>query len=404
MKKVILFGAVISTLFSCNRKEEVVNQINELNVTGTYDIIAFKANTKQDSTIVGSLRALVSEIQKARPGKDSDSIALLRDVKLDASALYNRFTSNNPSLESIATENFKTLAGNATTGLFKDIADASGQDYILINPVPDNVNGGRFGGDAGYLFNEYGIDIEEYFVKNYFGCMYNKVFTDYLTSDKVTLANVDRALVLYGAPTSFPNGLTISSNGITYTDVFSAQYAARRDNSNGNDNGGFYTTIKLNFIRLQNALKASPINNQERDAAIIAIRENWEKAMAATVINYCWSASGQFSKAAPTEAELSLGFHALGEALGLLSGMKGISATRIINNSQLDQCLDKLYANNPTKENNPIKLKSSVTEVSRLNEVVGILQNVYGFTGNQVNTYFKINDVSRRNVGFRVEE
>ncbi|MFQ3575002.1 MAG: hypothetical protein SNJ77_01055 [Cytophagales bacterium] len=401
MKKTYFLTAVACvSLFSCTKKEEIIQ--NLLPASGTYDNTNFAANTRNDSTLVANFAKLVSETQKGRPGSETAVSGGTRGQSLSASALFGYFDDNinGQKVSSIATDHYKSLVGNASSGYFKELETSSGRDWPAserVIPVPDDAKGGMFGGANGYLFNKFGVESEQVVDKAFFGSLYNKVFTDYLTNDKVTLANVDRALMLYGAPTTFPNGIPSVTQGRTLNDRFAAQYAARRDNSNGPNGAGFYTVIKQNFILLQNALKNNDKGQQE--LAIKNIRENWEKAIGATVINYLHSSKGKIGDESASVSAAA--YHAFGEAIGFLEGFNGLSAPKIITDAQINEVLTIMKSRNISASNNPIAFENP-TNINAFDNAINKLRDIYGFTPQQVE-YFKSNDVNTRNKGYRFD-
>ena len=386
--------------YSCKKTEQTVQ--NVLPADGTYDNSNFAHNTRADSTLAANFQKLVSEVQKGRPGTVSQVESGTRGQTLSASTLYNLFNNpiNGQRVADIATEHYKSLVGNANTGYFKDLEMSSGRDWPVserIIPVPDGAKGGRFGGEGGYLFNKFGIESEQIVDKAFYGSLYNKVFTDYLTPEKVNLANVDRALLLYGAPTTFPNGIPSLSQGRTLNDRFAAQYAARRDNSNGPNAAGYYTIIKQNFILLQRALKNNDKNLVSN--AIKNIRENWEKAIGATIINYLHASKGKIGNEIASVSASA--YHAYGEAIGFLNGFLGVTAPRIITDSQINELLSILKANPITAQNNPILLENP-GNIGAFDTAINKLKEIYGFTSDQIE-YFKLNDITTRNKGYRID-
>lgn len=373
-----------------------------LPASGTYDNTNFAANTRNDSTLAANFQKLVSETQKGRPGSESAVTGGTRGQTLSGTALFALFNDqfNGQSVASIATIHYKSLVGTASTGYFKDLETSSGRDWPAserVIPVPNDAKGGMFGGSGGYLFNKFGVESEQIVDKAFFGSMYNKVFTDYLTNENVSLANIDRAMMLYGAPTTFPNGIPTVTGGRTLNDRFSAQYAARRDNSNGPNGAGFYTVIKQNFILLQNALKKN--DRGQVELAIRNIRENWEKAIAATAINYLHSSKGAIGNESASASAAA--YHAFGEAIGFLEGFNGLSAPRIITDAQINEVLTIMKSRNITASNNPIALENP-SNIAVFDNAINRLRDIYGFTPQQIE-YFKTNDITTRNKGYRLD-
>ncbi|MEZ4686279.1 MAG: hypothetical protein R3B47_09490 [Bacteroidia bacterium] len=96
----------------------------------------------------------------------------------------------------------------------------------------------------------------------------------------------------------FPNSDDASNH--SNPDLFVAKYTARRDKNDGN---GFYSQMQAAFIKLQAAIAAGDDYEEERDEAIAVIKDVWEKATMATIINYGYSAISKLSATNPGEAD-----------------------------------------------------------------------------------------------------
>lgn len=399
MKKVILVLASSMLVFSC-KKEEVINKIEEVVQLGTYDASTFKANTVNEREFLLNYKTLLAEVSKAKPGSASDSALGLKSKTLTYSSLEAITNTGVIKISDVANTNFKNTVLNSGAYLQKAVDASSNSHFTPKYPVTATA-GGRFTQTSGYLFDQYGVCIEEMIQKTFYGSLYDKVFNQLLKTDSVSLKNIDRALVLYGAPTSFPNGLKIKVGSDSITDVYVAGYAARRDNSNGVGNGGFYSVIKAQFITLQKIVKTEPTNKTKIESTVTTLRKNWEMALMATAINYLKSSQTNLVKTAPLDQARAL--HSFGEVLALINGFKGVSATTIITQSQVDELLGLLNFSAMSATVNPLAFNNSQAELGKLQTAITKIQTIYSFTDTQVNDLFTKNDVSSRNIGMRVE-
>jgi hypothetical protein len=172
--------------------------------------------------------------------------------------------------------------------------------------------------------------------------MYNHAVS-LINAGNITEATVDKLIEIYGAKPSFRNGEWRTGE----RDRFSAQYAARRSDS-GNARS-IYNTLKINALTAKAAAKAGATYRDELNTALGDFKLNWEKAFAATVINYCHSALGGLNAPASSgitrDSIVSIAMHAYGEGVGFLSGLRAIpSSQRKITDAEIDELLNLLRA------------------------------------------------------------
>jgi hypothetical protein len=264
-------------------------------------------------------------------------------------------------------------------GYFSKIADASGT--TTYNPN-SQTTAGTYGG---YLFDYYGLEIEQIIEKGMFGAMLYKYAFDKL-NEPVTFETIDKVLAVYGSNPSFPN--TPTANNTPQPDVFIANYAARR--SDINNPNSFYKNIQNGFIKLQNGVRQN--NNTLLDEGKAEILINWEKANAATVINYCHSVITTMSKTTTTSQEKASVLHAASEAAGFIWGFKGIAnGVKIIKDTEIDAIFNIIG-----QLNNYKIVTQPATELPKIQQIITQLQTIYGFTSSEIED-FKLNYVSVQN-------
>ncbi len=357
--------AAATFVFSCDDN----NEKEPLDIPAEYDGTNFEANTSIELQVREQLTAFVNKAKEGRtPGTSVDAAEL--------SALYS---AGSPSLQSITTNYYQELVD----GWIAELSKASGGTYTPGAPAGE---GGALGG---YLFDENGMELEQLLDKGLYGAaMYNHAVS-LIEAGSLTPATVDRLVRIYGAHPDFPN--TNNSATADNPDAFLANYTARRDK---NDGQGLYTQMKTAFITLQAALKAGEEYSQERDQALQDLTDTWEKANAATVINYCHQAIARLSATNPTEGEIAGGLHSYAEAVGFLQGWRTIPAGyKTISDADIDALLAKMNAPQGQVPTSYRLVTDPGAELPKLQEVIADLQGIYGFTDQEIED-FKENWVS----------
>jgi Domain of unknown function (DUF4856) len=372
MTKIIKFGVCCAFfalfLTACDDRN-----IKPLPIPDVYDGSLFANHTTAETSIRLQLEALVTEIKR---GRATNTI-------LSGKTLSDLYNVGNPSLKSITTPYYVSRIEGAGNWL-EELANASGTLYAPGAPAG---KGGTFGG---YLFEENGLELEQMVEKGLFGAaLYHQATV--LMQGEITPATVDRLVHLYGAHPDFPN--TPTAGKATNPDKFMAGYAARRDK---NDGKGLYSQVKQAFIKLQAAVKAEDDYAVERDEALATIRTTWEKANAATVINYCHSVVATMSATAPTDNDKAKSLHAYGECVGFLHGWRTIpQGYKALSDAEIDELLVLL---NAPYNGTPTSYKfatAPVNELPKLLQVIDKLKAKFGFTAQEVED-FKKNWVSEQ--------
>jgi hypothetical protein len=362
MKLSTLFVLTLSgiALFSCDETTtEPENQ--PLVIPTSYDASQFEANTSAQKAVLNNLQILSTEMKKGRTGGKVDD-GVINDkyalVKTQTTSYYD----------------------NLIPPLVTELVQISGGQKFN----PDGSQGGVYGS---YLLNKYGVENEQLIEKGLFGAaLYNHAVKLAKTPDATT---TDKMIAVMGTTPDFPN--SNNGNNVTNPDGFMANYIARRDKNDGN---GFYTNIKSSYIKLQAALKGGSNYNTERDEAFDAIFDNWEKANAATTINYLQSVIGKLSATNLDESAISSAMHSFSEAIGFLHGFKSVERKKITD-AQIDETLTLMNVA-PGKAPTTLNILSSpVTELTKMQQAIKKLQTIYGFTDQQVED-FKKNWVSEQ--------
>lgn len=364
---------LVVVLFSACTKDE--SPAPTFEVPANYDSANFRSDVATANSLRIQLNTLVNEAKRGR---------IVTNTVL-ASTLEQLYTANNPSLRDATRVYYNGLL-SGTNGFFAELALASGNAYTPGTPTG---NGGVYGG---YLFDENGLEMEQLIEKGLFGSL-NYYQAHLLLQGTVSQAVLNQVLALYGAHPDFAN--TPTAANATNPDVFMANYAARR--SDVNDANSLYNQMKKAFITAQAAIKAGQSRLAERNAALADIRLLWEKINAATVINYCHSVISTMSQTAPTDAQKAAALHAYGECVGFLHGWRQLPAdSKRISDAQIDELLTLLLAAPGTTPESYKFITEPGTQLPKLQDVIGRLQTIYGFTNAEVES-FRNNWVSLQN-------
>lgn len=344
---------------ACDNEDEK----DPLVVPAEYDGSNFDANAAVEGEVRSQLSAFVG---KAKEGRDPN-------VTVDANELSGLFTSGNPSLQGITTSYY---AGRVSEWI-DEIAKASGRTYTIGEPT------GEGGVVGSYLFDENGLELEQMIDKGLYGAaMYNHAIS-LVEAGGLTTATVDRLVQIFGAHPDFPN--TNNSATADNPDQFLANYTARRDQADGQ---GLYTQMKTAFITLQAAIEAGEQYNEERDQALEDLLDTWEKANAATVINYCHQTLDKLSETNLTDEQIGSGLHSYSEAVGFLHGWRTIPSNyKLITDGEIEQLLVKLNAPYNAEPTSYLLVTEPATALPKVQEVIDDLQSIYGFTDQQIDDF-----------------
>lgn len=361
-KHILLLLAAVSLLSACKDEQ---TPTPSLNIPETYNGSSFTTDAASELALRGRLNALVDEAKRGRDAANT----------VELTVLENLYTAGTPSVQASANSYFRGRLEGAN-GWLAELAKASGNTYTPGSPTGE---GGAFGG---YLFDENGLELEQLLEKGLFGAM------SFYQADQVlrnpSVANLHKALALYGAHPNFPNTPTASKT--EFPDAHMANYAARR--SDINDTNSLYNRVKKAFITAQTAIEQGDQFNNERDAALADIRLNWEKVNAATIINYCHSVISTMSNTAPTDAQKASALHAYGEAVGFMHGWRNLPAdSKRITDAQIDEVLELLRAVPGETPVSYVFITEPVTNLPRLQQVIGRLQQIYGFSNAEIESF-----------------
>jgi len=354
MKHIVLFAVMIFfTLFFIGCTD---NSVQPITIPTVYDSTNYAATVTAEKSLIQQHQAFVNLI---KTGRTNGTVV---DYATALTAMQAHLSEANDSLKVVLPIYLQELS-KASGNVF---------DPFAINQT----HGGTYGG---YLFDENGLELEQILDKSAFmGMFYHKASRLSVTSE-----SMHKLIALFGATPRFSN----SEKSTLSPDILSAAYAARRDNNDGN---GLYMTFKKSIIAMQAHQKAGSdyINETlyERKSALLA----WEKAIMATVVNYCFAAHAKFTMTNPQATDNGAGLHAVSENIGFISGLRGVSEKKITT-IQIEELLALLQTKKPM-----VFITDAFTNAPALLQVIARIKSIYGFTDQEIED-FKVNWVTTQN-------
>ena len=323
----------------------------------TYPAADWDANTAVEADVIARFKAF------QQPMKDAELSAA---VKPTASALTGLFDAGSPSLRSITTPYY----ASKIDGLIAEFEKAAGNAWKPAEPPP--VSGGIYSKN---IFDARGRDLRQAIEKGMFAATTFNTAVALVASNPDAKA-VDRMLALYGAHPSFPH----DDKDPNHPDQFTAQYAKRRDDKTS-ANPGLYRKLKLSFIAARTTAAAGADCAADRDAAVKAIKTDWERTLMSTVVFYANDAAKKLTVDPPTDDDVAAGLHSLGEMVAFVHGYRQIdSAERTLTDQDIDDLLALLGAPATGDATSYKYATETATEVGKLPQVSAKLKAIYGFT------------------------
>lgn len=366
MKKIYLSAILLAFVFgACNKEDEVIKP--EVPMPADYISESFASNAATEIALRTRMAAVATKAKSVRTA----GVSVTRQELLDL------YTAASPSVQGVITTYFNTVL-TSPTGYFQIIEDASaGGTYV---PGPPQGQGGFL---ENRVFDEYGIEPDEIIDKGMYASVLYNYATIFMTTS-IQPSDVDKLVALFGANPSFPNS---GSSNVAQPDVMMANYAARRDKNDGN---GIYSKFKRSAIALRQYIAAGENYTAERDAALKDVKKYWELASAATVVNYLHSAIAKFVLSNPTNADYASGLHAYSEGVGFIWGWKTIAqSNKIITDAQIDEILNLMNAPANGTPSTYTFITDPVNQVPKLSAAIDRLQDIYGFTNQEIEDFKK---------------
>lgn len=347
----------LSLLVGCGDNDD---PLPALQIPPEYTSTSFESNVTAEATVTSELSTLTSAVNEAEANAQSTTVDPISFPSTLASV-------TNPTYKAYVDEWLVELvkAANSPAGF---------QNPGSGTPAIDE-DGGLLGSR---LLDENGLELEQMIEKGLFSAaLYNHAVN--VIEGDLTSASIDQLVQVFGTDPSFdPNDV---SHAATY---------AKRRSFNGTQTGLFYD-MKLNLITAKAAIEAGDAYNSARDEALAEFKLNWEKAMFSTVIYYCNATKTGLQSAGDDDAALGTAMHAYAEGVAFAAGFRGI-ADKQITDAQIDEILSLLLA--PAGETpESYKFLNDATLLGNFDQVIDKVQDIYGFTDQEV-TDFYVNDPS----------
>jgi hypothetical protein len=321
-------------------------------VPDAYDGVSFTSNAAVELDVRARFNAWQA------PMRAADSSLAVKPTATEIAALYD---AGNPSLRSLSSAYY---AGKMD-GWFTAFEAAAGNTWTPAEPPTGP--GGQYGGvptggttAATWLFSARGTDLRQATEKGSFASMHFAQAYALMTGT-VTPATVDRILAWYGAHPDFPHSDKGGDGGVTNPDVWTAQYAKRRDDKS-NPTAGYYRTIKASFIR--------------------------EKTLMATVVFYLHDAIKKASVSSPTPGDLGAALHGYGELTAFVHGFRMLpQASRKVTDAQIDQLLSDLGAPVTGDVTSYTLVTDTATMLGKLQAAIQTVGTIEGFTAQELDAF-----------------
>lgn len=365
IKNIVLALVVTLALVACS--DSGSNPIPDLIIPTVYDSTSWRTNAATELSVQAALSNLAREMQRGRtPG-----------TIVEASVLTSAFA----PLRAITTPYY----ASRIDAWIPQLAASSGGTFDPRKTATENGQGGTFGA---YLFDEYGVEIEQLVEKGLFtAAQYNHALT--VMADAPSAKNVDRVLAVYGAHPAFAN---TGTSGKPNRDFHSAVYAARRsDTANQNS---LYARIKHQLLRARAAAVAGDAYTSVYAQAMAEVRQNWERVIMATVVNYLYAAIDVLKSTNPDDAKLASAMHAYAECLGFIHGWKSIPAnSKVISDATVDSWLTTLGMPANGTPSAMVLFNDPGRGITAFDSVIQSIKALYGFTDAEMEG-FKVNWVT----------
>ncbi|WP_420316942.1 hypothetical protein [Ekhidna sp.] len=350
-----ILGIVIGTT-SCGDSDDPTPQ---LSIPSEYVSANYDANVTAENTVIIELAELTDAVNDAETNAQSRAVSAI----------------NYPtSLSSVTISSYQSKVSS----WLPELVSAANDDDTFQNPGTGAPAEEEEGGLLGTrLLDEYGLELEQMVVKGSYGAaLYNHALT--VIDGELSSASIDQLVEIFGTDPTFNVDET----------SFASKYAKRRSNHTTGE--GFFYEIKKNLITAKAAIEAGDTFNSERDQALADFKLNWEKSNFATVIFYC-NASKTLLQTASTDEEKGNAMHAYAEGVAFAHGFRGV-ADKQITDAQIDAILKLLLA--PAGETpESYKFLNDATLLANFDQVIEDIQNIYGFTDEEVTSFF-VNDPS----------
>jgi hypothetical protein len=332
-----------------------------LDLPAAYTSADFDNNVTAENTLIDELSAMTSAVNAAEANAQSTPVAVIEYPT---------------TLAAVTLPSYRPLI----EGWLVELVKAANSPDGFQNPSSGTPADGQEGGLLGSrLLDENGLELEQMVQKGAFGAaLYNHALT--VINSGPTSDDIDKLVEIHGADIAFDPGNTTAA----------ATYSRRRSDLVAET--GFFYDIRNNLITAKAALEQGDAFKEELNQALADYLLNWEKSNFATVIYYANATKVQLQNAftlpdgPDRDAALGNALHAYAEGVAFTHGFRGIGQKQITD-AEIDSILDLLLApaaQAPTS----YRFLNEATLLANLDQIIDEIQGIYGFTNEEVTSFF----------------
>lgn len=331
-----------------------------LDIPSTYSSTSFAANVVAEDLVVNELSDMTSAVNAAESNAQNAVVATI---------FY-------PStLRSVTLPSYATLIDAWLT----ELVNAANSPTGFQNPGVGTPAAGEEGGLLGSrLLDENGLELEQMVQKGSFGAALYKHALTVINGDLSSSAAIDQLVEIHGTDPTFDPASTTAA----------ATYSRRRSNLTAET--GFFYDIRTALLTAKAAIEAGSAYDDVRDQALTDYLAAWEKSNFATVIYYANATKMLLQNAGDDDGALGNAMHSYAEGVAFAHGFKGLDQKQITD-EQIDSILALLLA--PEGEApESYRFLNEVTLLANLDHIIEDVQAIYGFTDEEVNSFFVNNN------------
>lgn len=263
-------------------------------------------------------------------------------------------------------------------GWIEELHKSSGSMFDELKSPEESGEGGVANAT---LFDEHGVELQQLIEKgSYTSWAYNEAI-QIMQASPLTTAHIDQIVALFGASPEFPNSDKVATN----PDRFSAKYAAVRDK---NDGTGPYTRFRDAALLAHGAITSGSQYKAKLTEALTTMRVQWERAIAATAVNYLYNTMDRLSETNVTSVQRTSAMHAFAEGVGFLVGWYGVpDGSRLITDTQVGELLTIMRTPVEGPWTSYLFWQQSSVHLAELQNAVTRIQQIYGFSTAEMESF-----------------
>ncbi len=349
-------------LVSCDDEDDEPT----LDIPSEYVSASFDNNVVAENTVIDELSSMTAAASAAEAAAQVSTVSPIS------------YPSN---LSAVTLPAYRTLVED----WLMELVNAANSPTAFKNPGSAAPAPGEEGGLLGSrLLDENGLELKQMVQKGSFGAaLYNHALT-IINGELSNSSAIDKLVEIHGTEVTFDPSKTTAA----------ATYSRRRSDLVAET--GFFFDIKENLITAKAAIEGGSNFEDELDEALDAYLSNWERSNFATVIYYCNAAKVQLQDASALpdgdekNAALGNALHAYAEGVAFAHGFRGISQKEITD-AEIDRILELLLTPaGQTPES--YRFLNESTLLANLDQVIDDIQAIYGFTDEEVDSFFVNNN------------